>query len=234
MADTSEVLGAEILALELLGYGGTYYADTEVQASALASGDFGGARVRDSAIASNGVAAAGFGQARVVPCSLASAGASSANMNTVRLRPSVMSAAQAQAIVAWYMQKFAAARLNPVSASVASVVSGAVKDVAMQGQGATTSSLTPFAMAQTTLGSAGSSSFDLERAEIQATNINAEGVSEETIRAIGLVDYIDATNGLVRLAEMRPMARGLRDDDMHVFAQPGMTRAAEERDMVAP
>lgn len=287
MNATSEVLGAEILELELLGFGGTYYFLTDLSATGAASPAWTTARVREGAWDASGSGDAQFTTALPKDAALSAFGAAAGSMFTGRVKDAdlmafggadgattggrlvvlsgLTSGTAAEHLAAmsagatagdmlaafsglsttpaidhlepyfnWFAQHFQVADLVANGESTSTLFSEALKDAVLSGNATSATNLIACAFAEADLAAQGLGEFSIQRAEIQATVINAVSEAITDLKAIGLVDYIDMAEGLIRYAEMRGMDRGAREPDMSLCVNPEMIRPAEKREMVAP
>jgi hypothetical protein len=287
MNATSEVLGAEILELELLGFGGTYYFLADLTATGVGSPAWAAARVREGAWNASGTGDAQFTTALPKDAALSSFGAAEGSMITGRVRDSdliafggadgattggrlvvlsgLTSGTAAEHLAAmgagstagdmlaafsgqsstpaiyhlepyfnWFAQHFQVADLVARGETTSTLFSEALKDVVLSGNSTSATNLIACAFAEAELAAQGFGEFAIQRAEIQAAVINAVSEAITDLKAIGLVDYIDMAEGLIRYAEMRGMDRGAREPDMAPCVNPEMIRPTEQREMVAP
>lgn len=217
MLDTSELLGSEVLAIEIAGLGSPVYYDASFQSGASSSGVFQVQKVSklDAALQVQSGATlslktlkfahgsfASVTATRLVllanqmpRVSFASNGASLSDIGTVKVKRAQVEIDAGQSAVDFKTQKFSVGAMD----------------------------------------SSGTSYVDFARpTQVALSEIDGISSSDFDPRSIGLAQFIDQVDAMPRFAELRGMSRGPGDVDMAVFAAGSMSRLAEGRNMVAP
>lgn len=217
LLDTSELLGSEVLAIEIAGLGSPVYFEAFFQTVAAAVGAFqlqkvakldtspqikSGATLSLSTLKfahcvflSTSTGLTNVLSAKIPICNFTMLGATQKILSGVQVKRAQLDIGIGQSLTNWDIKKI----------SVGEMASQSYVDV-------------HFA----------------RPTKIILSEIYSLSQSLFGIQSIGLSKFIDQADAIPRYAEMRNMNRGLPDSNMAVFSLPNMSRLAEGRSMVAP